>query len=142
MNVWVYLRLAVILFIAVSACFEPLLPEARPPIGWVALLLISVFSPIAIVIVLGMQRVNPYSAKIWHRLSWTTNSFNFREPIQFFYFGAFVSLAQGVVILCRIAAAQTPFYVEALVPSAMGLGILLGVRMTVLVFGSKFDGGA
>jgi len=79
------------------------------------------------------------SARTWHRPSWTTNLFNFREPIQFFYFGAFVSTAQGVVILCRIAVTGAPFYVEALVPLAMGLGIWLGVQLAVALFRSKFD---
>jgi hypothetical protein len=139
MGLWVYIRFSAILLVVIGACFEPLGPRAQPPIGWIALLVIFAFCPIALVIVLGFQRVNPHSAGTWHRPSWTTNLFNFREPIQFFYFGAFVSMAQGVIILCRIAVTGAPFYVEALVPSAMGLGIWLGVQMTVALFRSKFD---
>jgi len=50
-------------------------------------------------------------------------------------------MAQGLVILCRIAVTSVAFYVEALVPLAMGLGMWLGVRITMALFSSKFDHG-
>jgi hypothetical protein len=43
-----------------------------------------------------------------------------------------------VVTLIRWMFSSVPFYLELLVPPAMGLGILLGSRLTRLVFRSKF----
>jgi hypothetical protein len=90
------------------------------------------------VLVLGIQRVNPRSARVWHRPLWDSNPFNFKDPLQFFQLGAFVFLADAVVTLIRWMFSSVPFYLELLVPPAMGLGILLGSRLTRLVFRSKF----
>jgi hypothetical protein len=138
MSPWVYVRLAIILGSGIGACLLPLGPQAAPPIGWSALAAIFGACSIGMVLVLGIQRVNPRSAKVWHRPSWTANPFNFKDPLQFFHLGAFVCLAEAVVTLIRWAFSAMPFYVEILVPSAMGLGILLGIGLTTVVFQSKF----
>jgi hypothetical protein len=138
-NGWVWFRLVAIGLVITAGCFVPLGPRAAPPLDWNVLGIILVFCPIAMVIVFGIQRVNPRSAKVWHRPSWATNPFNFRDPVQFFHLGAILSIAQGFIIVVRIALTSFPFYVEALVPFAMGLGVLVGVKVVVAVFSSKFE---
>jgi hypothetical protein len=137
-NIWVWLRVAATILVAVGACIAPLEPRFKPPLNWLTLLGIFVFIPVALVLVVGFQRLNPGSAKVWSRPSWSTNPFNFRDPIQFFYLGAFLSIAQGIVTLFRVIVAPVPLYPEAFVPLTMGIGIWLGVKMVVLLNPAKF----
>jgi hypothetical protein len=127
LNIWMWFRLAAIVVVLIAGCFAPLGPLAQPPLAWYVPIIVFVFCPIAMVIVFGVQRVNPRSAKVWHPPSWTRNPFDFRDPIQFFHFGAIITIAQGVVVLARVSL--TSFHVEALVPLAMGLGVWVGVRV-------------
>ena len=138
LNVWMWFRLAAIVVVLIAGCFAPLGPRAHPPLAWYVPIIIFIFCPIAMAIVFGVQRVNPRSAKVWHPPSWTRNPFNFRDPIQFFHFGAIITIAQGVVVLARVSLAPFPFYVEALVPLAMGLGVWVGVRVIEALYRSKF----
>lgn len=141
MSVWKWFRLAAISLVLIAGCFVPLGPRASPPLAWYVPMVIFVFCPIAMVLVVGVQRVNPRSAHVWHRPSWTGNPFNFRDPIQFFHFAAIITIAQGVVILARVSLTSFPFYVESLVPLAMGLGVWVGVRVTMALYRSKFENG-
>ena len=138
MNVWMWFRLAAIVVVIISSCFAPLGSHANPSPAWYVPIMTFIFCPIAIIVVFGVQRVNPRSAKVWHPPSWTMNPFNFRDPIQFFHFGAIITIAQGVVVLARVSLTSRPFYVEALVPLAMGLGVWIGVRLVETVYRSKF----
>ena len=137
MNTWLYVRIALVLTSGIGTLFAPVGPRAVPPIGWEALLAIFVFCPVALTLVLGLQVLNPRSAKNWRRPSWSINPFNFREPIQFFHLGAYVCLAQGVAIIIRLATSSVPFYVEALVPLVMACGVLVGLQVVMFVFRSK-----
>ena len=139
MSKWKLLRMSLIVFIAVSSLFAPLEPQVKPPIGWPVLGAIFIFTPFGLFLVIGMQSVNPLSAKVWRKPDWDINPFNFRDPVQFFYFGAFLMLAQGIVTLCRIAFTKAPFYPESLIPLVMGLGMLLGVRIIMFAFRSKYS---
>jgi hypothetical protein len=141
MNMWVSVRLALLLFSAISAFLVPLGPHAKPPIGWGSLLVIFLFCPIGLLAVLGFQVANPRSAVVWRRPSWSINPFNFREPLQFFHLAAYVCLIQGLVGLTRLTLSSTPFYVEVLVPLAMGAGAFIGLHGAMLLFRSKLAEG-
>jgi hypothetical protein len=139
MNGWRYARFGAILLVAIGALFAPLAPGATPPIGWTALLVIFGACCLSMPIILGLQRVNPRTDKLWRRPSWRGNPLLLRNPVQFFYFAACLSITQAAVILIRIALTSTAFYVEALVPLAMGVGILAGIKLVLLLFASKFE---
>lgn len=136
---WKLLRIGLIVFIAASSLFTPLEPQAKPPIGWTALGAIFIFIPVGLLLLVGIQAVNPLSAKVWRKPNWNLNPFNFRDPVQFFYFGAYIMLAQGVVTLCRFPFSKAPFYPESLIPLVMGVGMLLGVQIIMLAFRSKYS---
>jgi hypothetical protein len=139
MHVWLIVRWVIIAASAVGALFVPPGPQASPPIGWSALLAILAFCPVGLLLVLGLQVINPRSARLWLRPSWQINPFNFRQPLQFFHLAAYVCLAQALVVLARLAVSQVSFYVEALVPVAMAIGILLGLQLVTLVFRAKIE---
>jgi hypothetical protein len=136
-SLWWVIRTSLVVLGAIVSFFVPLGPQAKPPIDWFALLLIFASCPIALVFVLGIQVMNPMSSRVWRRPSWSANPFNFSEPLQFFHFGAYAMLVQGTVLLIRLAASPVPFYVEVLIPMTMGLGVLLGIQLTMLVFRRK-----
>ena len=138
MSAWLYARIAMILIATTVSCFVPLAPQARPQLDWVALAVIFFGCVLILPLIVGFQRFNTLNAKVWDLPSWTSNPFNFREPIQFFYLGAWLSIAQGLVILIRLVLTSVPFYVEALVPLAMGTGVWLGIKLTIGLFASKF----
>ena len=139
MNIWVWLRVVAILLVSIGACITPLEPRFKPPLDWLTLLGIFCIYPCCAVLVIGFQRLNPRSAKGWNRPSWSANPFNFRDPIQFFYLGAFLSLAEGIVAPLRVFVASVPLYPEAFVPLTMSIGIWLGVKMVVLLNPAKFN---
>lgn len=142
MSNWTYVRLTLVLFSGIASFFVPLGPQATPSIDWGSLLVIFIFCPIGLVLILAIQVVNPRSAKAWRRPSWSINPFNFREPLQFFHAVAYVCLAQGLVTLVRVAALSIPFYVEALVPLVMAVGIFIGLQAVMLLFRSKLEHGS
>ncbi len=138
MSKWKLLRIGLIVFVAVSSLFTPLEPQAKPPIGWAELGAIFIFIPLGLLFVIGIQAVNPLSAKVWRKPDWNLNPFNLRDPVQFFYFGAFLMLAQGIVTLCRFPFSNASFYPESLIPLVMGVGMLLSVQIIMFAFRSKY----
>ncbi len=139
MRIWVVVRWTIIAASAVSALFTPLRPQALPVIGWDSLLAIFLFCVVGLAFLLGLQVINPYSAKVWLRPSWQLNPFNFQQPLQFFHLGAYVCIASGLVVSARLVVSQVPFYVEALLPVTMGIGFLLGIQLFTLVFRAKIE---
>ncbi|NRA80453.1 MAG: hypothetical protein HRU18_19805 [Pseudoalteromonas sp.] len=101
MNKWKFLRIALITCVAVSSLFTSLEPKANPAINLSALGVIFVFTILALLFVVGMQVVNPLSAKVWHMPDWNHNPFSFKDPIQFFHLAAYIMLVQGAVVLFR-----------------------------------------
>lgn len=134
---WLFVRIALVLLSGVASLFVPVGPQAVPPMGWSAVLVILFACPAMLVVVLAVQSINPRSDTKWRRPSWFLNPFNFREPLQFFHFAAYVLLAQGLATLVKVAVSPIPFYAEALVPLAMGVGIGGGIQLALLVFRSK-----
>lgn len=139
MNKWTYIRGTIIVVGIIATFFTPLSSQAMPSIDPYALLMIFIFCPVGLLFVLGIQVVNPMSAKYWRRPSWQLNPFNFSEPLQFFHLGTYVLFAQGIVLLLRIVTSSTPFYYEALVPLVMGAGIFIGLQLVMFIFKRKIQ---
>ncbi|MEI8645502.1 hypothetical protein P4S60_07790 [Pseudoalteromonas sp. Hal040] len=138
MNKWKFLRIALISIVAVSSLFSPLEPKVNLTINWSALGVIFVFSFLALLFVVGMQVVNPLSAKVWHKPDWNRNPFSLKDPIQFFHLAAYIMFAQGAVVLFRLLFSNIPFYLESLVPLVIGAGVLIGIIIGMLLFKVKY----
>jgi hypothetical protein len=137
-NFWLWFRMIAILVVVIASCFTPVTPRFEPPISWLILLGIFAFVPIAVALVIGFQRLNPRSAMVWTRPSWSINPFNFRDLVQFFYLGALLSMTQGIIYAIRVLLAATP-YPEAFVALVMGVGVWLGVKLVMLLNPAKFS---
>jgi hypothetical protein len=134
MTVWLFVRLAVILVVVIIGWFAPLRPHAWLQIGWVTLLVVFSVCVVGVPLLLGLRGLRPLEAKMRSRPSWTSNPLNLRDPIQFFHLGACLSIAQGLIGLVRMVLKSQPFYVEALIPLALGAGILLGIKISLGLF--------
>jgi hypothetical protein len=135
---WLYVRLAVVAFGAASGP-TILNPQAvaESNVDWLACLAILAFTPVALLFVVGIQAVNPYSAKIWTRPSWYANPFNLRQPLQFFHPSAFFFMAGGVAAIPALPWAGVSAAPLAFILLTCGVGALLGVCLCVVTFRSK-----
>jgi hypothetical protein len=138
MNKSKFFRIALITCVAVLSLFTPLEPKANPAINLSALGVIFVFTILALLFVVGMQVVNPLSAKVWHKPDWNRNPFNLKDPIQFFHLAAYIMFAQGAVVLSRLLFSNIPFYLESLVPLVIGAGVLIGIKLAMHLFKVKY----
>lgn len=138
MKKWKLIRIGLIVLVAVGSLFTPLEMQERSPIDWTDLAIIFALIPVGLLFVVGIHAANPLSAKVWEKPDWDRNFLNFKDPVQFFHFGAFVMVAQGVATLCRVLFSNVHIYPETLLPLVMGVSTLLGVHITMLVFRAKF----
>lgn len=120
---------------------DPLEPDAVPPIGWGALIVILLFTPVALLVVFRLASV-ALKSQPWCSPSWSLNPFNFSQPLQFFHMGAIATLAYGAVALFRLVVSSKSFYGEALVPFALGIGVLVGIKLHALMFKGNLHSGA
>lgn len=141
MNAWMAIRILIILAAIIGSVFTPLGPQAQPPIEWSILWIFFIFCPIALILVVGIQYLNPRSDAHWTRPDWKENPFNFGNPVQIFHLGAYVFLAQGSVTLMRILMSPIDVYPEAFVTILIGMGVLLGLGLVQLAFRKKFEPG-
>jgi hypothetical protein len=137
-NIWLYARLGAILVVVIVGCVAPFGVHSASQITWLGLVVIFSVFVVAPPLLVSLQRSNSPREQLWSRPSWKTNPLDWRNPIQFLHFGAFLSLAQGIVLLLRVALTQAPFSLEALVPLAVGAGIWLGIKITLALFTSRF----
>lgn len=79
--------------------------------------------PIMMLIVIGIQYINPSSAKPWQSPSWWVNPFNFSQPYQFFHmaFYAFIACGVGVLFSTLYASSSVKYGLCLLSIGASGL---------------------
>ena len=138
---WLYIRL---LFIAVGVVPQFFVtPNAAPEIPsltWQFLPVAFLFGMVGLQFIIGLQAFNPMSAKVWLRPAWKHNPFNLKQPLQFFHFLGWFMLAGSLPDL--LSAIEGEGNVESMLIAAMqtsfGLGMLLGVRVSALIYRRKF----
>ncbi len=138
MNLWVAVRVGAMVLAAIVAWRVPLRAPFDPPLNWPALWIIFAFFPVVLPIIIGLQRFNPRSGKVWRRPSWKVNPLSFRDPILILHFAAILAITQGITVLSRLLLTARPIFIESLVPLAMGAGAWLGVRLTIVIYKAKF----
>lgn len=89
-NVWLVIRAAVLLLGILSA--QSFVPGPKSPFagGSDTLLLVFFgFGVIAMLLVVGLQAINPQSAGVWTKPNWYVNPFSLKQPLQFFHLMGF-----------------------------------------------------
>jgi len=135
MKVWRSIRIALVLTAFIGGVFGS--GEQLPNISLLELLVVFLFGPIALLFVVGIQRLNPRSASVWQYPSWSVNPFSMKQPLQPFHLGGFFFLASGLGWLV-----QQLLRGGTLVPSSFffltfGAGIVCGVYLCAIVFKGK-----
>jgi hypothetical protein len=98
------------------------------------------FPPLALIFVIGIQAVNPYSAPRWTKPSWRSNFLNLRDMLHFFHFGAFAGLAGAAGSALGSLAVQGRLdFVVAVMQALASLGFLAGVRLCMRVYRFKYQ---
>ena len=110
---------------------------ASSNVDWEACLIIVLFAPLALLLVVGIQAINPCSAKVCRKPSWTINPFLFKEPLQFFHLGAYHFMAGGIVGSLSLFYRGTEAAPLAMLMLSIGAGVWLGVQLCILIFRKK-----
>lgn len=141
MSFWLWVRLGLVSAAFLGGLLMTPEPAAVPPIEWAVLPIVLILVPFGLLFVVGVQYANPRSAPVWRYPEWRVNPFKFSEPLQFFHLAAFIGLAQGVGTLIHLAITQTAIFPEALMALAIGVGMLLGVKLCAVAFRKKMGHG-
>jgi hypothetical protein len=137
-NIWLVVRALVLVLGMLSV--SSFVPGPKSPFagGSITLLLVLfVFGVISMVFVLGLQAINPRSAAVWTKPDWHANPFSLKQPLQFFHMSAYywIAAGAGAIVLTRIKHLAG---LEPLLPIALGVGVLVGIRCCVLLYRRKF----
>jgi len=136
---WLLVRLGLLLASAVMyAILGPLSEHASPPIDAIALMVGFFFGIIGLQFVLAIQFKNKNSAEFWEPPSWNANPFQVKQPIQCFHLGAWLFLTSSSVTALLTWLKNPKFILDALMPLVIGVGLLIGVHLSRLLFRSKY----
>ena len=141
-SVFLYVRLLLVAFGFVSAAIGAASRDdwmnRDPAIGFGIVPIVFAFMIVGLLFVIGMQAVNPWSAKVWNKPSWAANPFSFSQPCQFFHLAAWFFMASGVGALIGRVLAHRALDVGVPLLFAMGLGGRVGLVLVEFVFRGKF----
>ena len=135
---WLWVRLGIVAA-AVPGGLSFASPETvkTSNVDWWACLALVFGVPVAVLFVVGIQALNPWSAPTWRKPSWTVNPFDFSQPLQSLHVTSFFFLAGGVA-----AFSSLPFHGWSGAPLAVslvsiGAGSWVGVWLCVWCFRHK-----
>lgn len=121
----------------------PVYPAIWPPVTWVALPVAIMVSAVVVLLLFLFRRwLRHNGTRLWTRPSWRKNPLSWVDPIQFFHFIAFLSIAQGIGASLRTLLVSGIPLADSVLPLAIGLGILIGVHLTVVVMPNSFSSDA
>ena len=144
-NFWFWLRLVLLGGAFVFGLLSPFVDLWEPettmegPVFVFAVVLPLAFFPFALLFVMGLQALNPFSPKKWRRASWHSNFVDPRHPLPFFHVAAYLSAALGGGVLCGVLLAAGSVDLGSLSMISTSAGLLLGVRLCEDVFGCRFE---
>jgi uncharacterized membrane protein (DUF4010 family) len=107
--------------------------------SWSFPLEMTAICALAILFLIGIQanRVRQ-SAEKWQRPSWFRSPFNFKQPLQFF--DAISYYAFALAVGCTIfGLSESPISWAWELPFSVGLGLWVGVRLSLIVFRESLE---
>ncbi len=146
-NKWFKIRLVLFVLSFASALFvpNPQIEELSRASGMdriilsVALVLVAVFIPFALLCILTIQTINPFSDRLWSRPNHQSNPFRLGNPLLFFHFAAyfFAAAGAGTIISCLWRGLFAVIF--GLTMLGYSLSLLIGVRLVMGVFKHKME---
>lgn len=139
-NKWPIVRLGFIIASAlIYALRGPLTDHASPPIDTTALIVGFIFGIIGLQFILAIQFKNKNSAEIWETPSWSKNPFQMKQPIHCFHLGAWLFISSSLITSLLTWFKSPQYLLDALMPLVIGIGLLIGVHLSRLLFKRKFQ---
>lgn len=138
-NKWFFVRIGLVAGSAMLYMFQgPISEHANPPIDISALVMGLFFGILGLQFVLAIQFMNKKSAEIWEHPSWAENPFQMKQPIQFFHLGAWLFIVSSTASVLLTWFKSPKFILDALMPLFIGVGLLIGVHLSRVLFRRKF----
>lgn len=137
MQNWTIIRIVLIATAFLISAFggqDQSQPEQIPTVFLQIVLMVGV---IGLPFIIGIQRINPWSAKVWRYPTWSANPFQPREPLQFFHFGGYFMLGAGTGSLLNQLAMGLPLHTSNSTLVIFGAGLLIGVQICTWLYKSK-----
>ncbi|MBW7930456.1 MAG: hypothetical protein H3C57_04010 [Gammaproteobacteria bacterium] len=106
-------------------------------IPWITLFAMFAASIPAMLLIIWLQRINPWSAPAWRFPDWALNPFQLREPLQFFHFTGYLIFAAGLGGIVGGMYGSHAITANNQMLVAIGLGQLAGVYACTIVFRTK-----
>jgi hypothetical protein len=136
---WSKVKLLLCILGGIGAAGLPV--DAFSNIVWVELPLIFAAASVAVLLVVGLQAINPLSAPRWHRPTWASRPFSLGDPLAFFHFGGWYFMAGAIGLLISTLCTHSRGLVGPLSLACVGLGIIAGVRLCGVAWRWKFSQG-
>lgn len=134
---WTFFRVSLVAIAFIGGVMGAQAALVSEQIPWILLLGMFVASIPVMLLVIGLQRANPWSAATWQYPDWSLNPLQFREPLQFFHFTGFLLLAAGLGGIAGGMFGPHAITANNQVLVAGGGGQLAGVYVCTIVFRSK-----
>ncbi|MBL7048560.1 MAG: hypothetical protein ISR96_03395 [Nitrospira sp.] len=140
MNKWIYIKGAIIIIVMLITLWTgPIKEHADPPINVSALVIAVIFGILGLQFILMIQALNKKSAPTWHRSAWEGNPFSMKQPVHFFHFASWIFIISSTISALQTWFKYPKFILDSLMPLCLGIGILLGVHLSTIVFKHKFN---
>ncbi len=137
MNNWTTFRVSLVGVAFIAAAMGAQAALVSDKIPWVMLLGMFVGAIPLMLIVIGLQRANPWSAKVWQYPDWSLNPFQLREPLQFFHFMGYLLLGAGIGGIAGGMFGKNAITAFNQILVASGAGQICGVYVSTILFRSK-----
>lgn len=139
-RMWLAIRLMMFLVVAATSpiFYEALHAEFNDDdFSWRFVLILLVIVTGSVLFVLGLQYKNPFAPEKWFKPSWRASFVDFRQPTQTLHTCGwiFVVLAISVGIYTLLVGSQS---LLGIFPFTIGVGLLLGVKLSLVVFRGRF----
>jgi len=129
MNHWFYIRVGLVVLSTLSALLEPI--ENIINIGWEFVAVALAMFPLIAIIGRACLFLIPKLKNSFNEPKWKNNPFDFSRPEEFFHLGGYVLIFSGAGTVSKIIASSqsvTPTHIATI---ALGIGILVGLRILI-----------
>jgi hypothetical protein len=145
MSTWRKIRVIGMIIFFIEGLLAPFFVHETPfedaPIifNLILIFLPLMFIPLALVMVMSVQSINPFQNKQWTLPDWDSNFLNFRNPLQFLHTAAFFIAANSIGTILASFFSNSSYLVMGLGGISGSAGVLLGVKLCTKVYRKKFQ---
>jgi len=139
-TIWHIIRIILVVLFFVSGFFNFDDGLKNPPLAIQIFFIIApiFFFPLALLIVIGVQYINPLQYKRWTLPSMDSNFLSLMDPVHFFHASVYFSASAGLGVIIGALFRDSLNPMEGLKYLSSSLGIFLGIKLCIKVYYKKF----